>query len=243
MANADKHQNKTVDPDLVTAVAHDLKTPVGAVRGFLELMEHVGPLNDEQKRLSERIVGALEHMQEVIADFEDIARLDSGIVPDMEMVDFVVLCEEAVNIVRGIAGKKQINVLIVPPSEPFNVLCDAHRMRRVVINLLSNAIKYNAKLGEVKLVIGKDGQTVRIDVIDNGIGIEAEEQPRIFDRFYRARTTRDKRVSGSGLGLAIAKLIVEQHQGRIWLESEPGVGSTFSFSIPFGLEKNPTVRD
>ncbi len=232
MTEAGEKNDKSVDPDLIASIAHDLKTPVGSVRGFLELMEHVGPLNDEQKRLSGRIVRALEHMQELIADFEDIARLESGVLPSKEATDFVILCREAIKIVDGIAERKQISVDMRFSQREITVNCDPHQIRRVLVNLLANAIKYNDERGKVVLQIELDHEQVTVSIRDNGPGIEPDEQPFVFDRFYRAHNVRDKRVSGSGLGLAIVKLIIEQHNGRVWLKSELGVGSTFYFTIP-----------
>jgi signal transduction histidine kinase len=228
---------QSVDPDLVTAVAHDLKTPLSAIRGFLELMEHAGDFNEQQKYLSARILGALEHMQELIVDFEDVAQLDRGTSLKIIECDFTSLCEEAINIVRVLAQKQSITIDFLARNEAIIVSCDAQLIRRVIINLLANAIKYNNVGGSVHLSLHRHQEFLQIDVRDTGYGISEVEQAFVFDRFYRARDTRDKKISGSGLGLAIAKMIVEQHGGRIWLRSVPGEGSTFSFTLPLNQDK------
>lgn len=243
MAESDGKQGKTVDPDLVTAVAHDLKTPIGAVRGFLELMEHVGTFNDQQRHLSERILGALDHMQELIVDFEDVAHLDSGVALKREDTDFVILCDEAINIVRGLADAKQINVAFSASHTVITVSCDANLIRRVIINLLENGIKYSEPDSEVSLTLSLKTDHIQVNVRDIGTGIEEADQPFVFDRFYRTRRVRDKKISGSGLGLAIARMIVEQHGGRIWLESVIGQGSTFSFILPLEVKTGTGSSD
>lgn len=232
MSQPDKKSSKTVNPDLVTEVTHDLKTPISAIRGFLELMEYVGPFNEHQQQLSERILSALDHMQELIVDFEDVAHLDSGTRVKMETTDFLVLCRETVEIMRGLAEKQQVTIDLDLPEDAIVLVCDPSLIRRVMMNLLANAIKYNNPHGMVRLSLSVEPAQVQVSVWDNGVGIAETEQDQVFDRFYRARSTRDRKISGSGLGLSIARMIVEQHDGRIWLESVPGQGSTFSFTLP-----------
>lgn len=219
------------DLELLSAVTHDLKAPLGAVRGFIELMEHAGPFNAEQKRLSDRAFGALEHMQDLINSVMDLARLENGSPLNATSTDIVDLLHQCIDIVQPDADKKHLEVHIDAP-DTLMVTCDPHLMRRVLVNLLSNAVKYNHDGGHVFARILSQGNIVRVDVEDTGEGIPEDEQERVFDRFYRSRRVEKRRISGSGLGLAIVKMIIQLHRGHIWLASVPGEGSTFSFSLP-----------
>ena len=122
------------------------------------------------------------------------------------------------------------------PAEGVWVHGSARRLGQVIDNLISNAVKYTPKHGRIAVSLHREGQEVVLRVQDSGIGIDPQDQPYVFDRFYRVRNVQTADIEGTGLGLAIVKSIVERHKGRVWLESEPGEGSTFGVTLPAAQE-------
>jgi two-component system, OmpR family, phosphate regulon sensor histidine kinase PhoR len=225
-------QKYDYESELISIVAHDLKVPVSAAKGFVELLPHVGPLNEQQQHFVTRTMEALGRMQDLITDLLDFARIESGVSLEPTEVDLRVLMDSALALLEAIIAQRDITVQV--EFEPGTVIVhvDEHFMNHVVNNLLSNAIKYNNDGGQVWVTAVVRDDKVQIDVRDNGKGIPVEDQPRVFERFYRARQEQESRIDGSGLGLAITESVVRMHGGDIWLESSPGQGSTFSFTLP-----------
>jgi two-component system phosphate regulon sensor histidine kinase PhoR len=220
------------DSELISIVAHDLKTPVSAVRGFIELVQNLGPLTEQQGHFLERAMSALSRMEQLIASLLDLARIQSGIPLELVETDINRLVEDALELLRDVAAQSDISIHVDSSPESVVIQADNRLMGHVINNLLSNAVKYNREGGDVWLKIRQQDKQVRVDVRDNGIGIPYEDQPRVFERFFRAKREKGERISGSGLGLAISQSIIELHNGEILLESTPNVGSTFSFIIP-----------
>lgn len=232
------------DSDLISIVAHDLKTPVSAARGFLDLVEHSGPINETQLKFLERTRSSLSRMEKLIASLLDYARISSGIDLDRTVVDIHMLVEESIELFQDIASQHEINIHWQEDTKPVIALVDRRLMGHVISNLLSNAIKYNNEGGEVWIKVNEKGENVRVEVRDNGIGINEYAQERVFDRFYRAvKKNKNGKIEGSGLGLAICQLIVNLHAGRIWVESTLGEGSTFSFIVPIQASETATKSD
>jgi signal transduction histidine kinase len=142
------------------------------------------------------------------------------------------MVEESVDFLAEQAAQRGIEIRVDVDRRLKPLQADARLLSHVINNLLSNAVKYNQDGGIVWITVSDEANFVQVDVRDTGIGIRVEDQERIFERFYRAQLEKKIRVEGSGLGLAIARTIVEKHRGRIWVESKPGVGSTFSFTLP-----------
>lgn len=220
------------DSQLISIVAHDLKTPVSAVRGFLDLIGQLGELNDPQLKYFDRAHLALDRMENLITTLLDFARLESGTRRlHRADVDMVALIESCADFLIEVAAKRNIQFHLQLGNIPIIALIDTDLMNHVITNLLSNAIKYNRDGGNVWVSITKTANDVRVDVRDSGIGISLSDQEHVFDRFFRANR-KDKSVEGTGLGLAICKTAIDLHGGRIWVTSEAGVGSTFSFTVP-----------
>lgn len=226
----DAPQQDDFERDIISIVAHDLKTPISSVKGFIELMEHAGPLTDMQKQFAEKALGGLERMEQLVVNLLDLSRIESGLALQRVPCNLRELVQEAVEVVEALAFKRGIKIHFSGRGN-YEVMGDPHLLSQVVSNLLGNAIKYNHEQGEVFVALRMDGSAVRFEVRDTGIGIPQEDLPHVFRRFYRANVGSGK-VEGSGLGLAIAEMVIEKHAGRIWVTSESGKGSTFSFTIP-----------
>lgn len=223
------------DSQLISIVAHDLKTPVSAVRGFLDLIQQLGALNEPQLKYFDRAHLALDRMEQLITSLLDFARLESGTRRLHQVdVDLVALIETCADFLIEIAAKRNISLHLQLGNVPMIAPADKDLIHHVITNLLSNAIKYNREGGDVWVSVSKMPSEIRVDVRDNGIGISISDQQHVFDRFFRANR-KDKSVEGTGLGLAICKTAIDLHGGRLWVVSEVGLGSTFSFTLPVGI--------
>ena len=232
------------DSDLISIVAHDLKTPVSAARGFLDLIEHSGPVNEMQLKFLERTRSSLSRMEKLIASLLDYARISSGVDLDRTVVDIHSLVQEAFELFKDIAAQHKISIHLQDDPKSIFALVDRRLLGHVISNLLSNAIKYNNESGEVWIAVSEQGEMVRVEVRDNGIGINDYAQERVFDRFFRAvKKNKNGKIEGSGLGLAICQSIIDLHGGRIWVESTLDEGSKFSFVVPIQANATTTESD
>jgi signal transduction histidine kinase len=230
--------------NLIATVVHELKTPIAAVRGFIELVEQVGPLTPTQTHYLERATGGLRRMELLIASLLEMARLDTDVTLDLKECDLQALIEDAVEIIQGVAHKRSIQIEYHVEDSARYVMADSGLLRQVITNLIGNAVKYNRSEGKVAVSARVEDESVRVDVRDTGIGIAADDLERVFEPFTRART--GERIEGSGLGLWIAETVVQKHGGRIWVQSVPGEGSMFSFTLPLqtaAREVSDSVED
>jgi PAS domain S-box-containing protein len=225
--------------EFLASMSHELRTPLHTIIGFTELLaeELEGPLNDKQKRFVNHVHKDSTHLLDLINDILDLSKIESGRLDlDLRTVDAGEVVNETVGGVMQAARAKDISIEN-RMAGPFMVLADRVRLREIFINLLSNAIKFTPGGGSISIDARMDGRSsVRLSVLDTGIGIAPEDQSVIFDKFRQVATTTRGVREGTGLGLAIVKHLVEMHGGRVKLESEPGVGSCFSFTIPAGPE-------
>lgn len=223
--------------DWLNAVAHDLKTPINAVRGCIELMQQLGPLNDRQQHFAEKAMNGLQRMEHLVARLLDISWIDAGMGLEYEDCDLGKIIHEVVGMLTDNAERRQIMIHTDIDPRLELVQADSQRLTQVVDNLVSNAIKYNHDGGEVWIQAAQETDQVLVSIRDTGMGISAEDKPRVFERFFRAREGVAMKIEGSGLGLAITRAIVQKHGGRIWLESEPGAGTTFFFTLPLEISE------
>ncbi len=219
--------------DFMAEMVHELRTPLASLRTSAVLLQR-GTLSDEQTDIVEIMQQETERLIHMTSDFLDLARLESGRMRiDQEPFEVDHLVSECVNVVLPQAGDR--GVTINTELEPFTVDGDRGKIKQVLLNLLTNAIKYNRENGHINVKVYQsvrhDEPFVEIVVSDTGNGISREDQKNMFQKFFRVADTAGS-VQGTGLGLAIAKYIVEAHRGAIWLESEPGVGSSFFFTLP-----------
>jgi signal transduction histidine kinase len=213
-------------------VAHDLRTPINLVYGCLDVIQNLGPLNEKQLHYLDRAFAGLKRMEHLIARLKDITWVDSTAPLELSDINLLKLIEEAVDLLLESAEQQNVKVRTNISPDISSIRGDAGRLAQVLDNLLSNAIKYNKQGGTVVIRAVQENDSVVVMVQDTGIGIAKDDQPHVFDRFFRAPEGVRLKIEGSGLGLAITQGIIQRHGGRIWVESEPNVGSSFYFSLP-----------
>jgi PAS domain S-box-containing protein len=227
--------------EFVSTVSHDLRSPLTSVIGYSELIERAGPLNEQQRDFVGRIQDSIQHITSLINDLLDIGSIEAGIDTRREFVQLEGILRYTIDMLHGQIKAKRLKIEIdITPSLP-SLRANPIRLRQVLDNVVGNAIKYSPSGGKIFISIHAEGNQVILQVTDQGPGIPPEDQPHIFDKFYRA-TNIGSDVEGSGLGLAIVKNIVENHQGRIWVESTLGKGSSFFIVIPVISEPVPVAK-
>lgn len=217
--------------DFIAEMVHELRTPLAALKASTVLLLRPNLPDDRRSTIIQTMQSETERLSRMASDFLDLARLESGRTRlEVEIFEGRQLVEESLEIVRHQAAEKHISMRF--DGEILTVKADRGKTKQVLLNLLTNAIKYNRENGEIICHVRPDDQLnwVQIAVQDTGPGISEEHQRRMFEKFFRVPGSEG--TQGTGLGLAIAKRIVEAHGGRMWLESELGVGSTFSFTLP-----------
>jgi two-component system phosphate regulon sensor histidine kinase PhoR len=223
-----------VRQDFVANVSHEFKTPLTAIQGFAETLLG-GALEDPKnnRRFLEIMRDHANRLARLTDDLLKLARIEAGkLEVEFSPVGVIEIVERCAETALLKASRKQITLEIdVPPGLPA-VRGDASLLRDVLQNLVDNAIQYTAPGGHIRVSASAGSREVVITVSDTGIGIPVADQERIFERFYRVDAARSREAVGTGLGLSIAKHIVEAHGGRLWVESNVGQGSRFSFSIP-----------
>ena len=216
--------------EFVHTVSHDLRSPLTSVIGYTELVERAGALNDLQKDFLKRIQGSVHQITALINDLLDIGSIEAGFDTRREYIQLEGILRYTLDMLQGQIKAKQLTVKTDIGSSLPALRANPIRLRQVMDNVVGNAIKYSYTNGEIDISIRSEGEQVILRVTDAGPGIPIADQPRIFDKFYRGSNIAE--VEGSGLGLAIVKTIVESHQGRIWVESVEGKGSSFFIVLP-----------
>jgi PAS domain S-box-containing protein len=221
--------------DVLAVVAHDLRNPLNTVTMAVGMMLETMPVERVQERRQVEIVRrAADRMNRMIQDLLDVKRMESGrLTTDLKPEDPGILINDTIDMLRPLAAGSTIRLETDIEQNLPLVLADAARVQQVLSNLVGNAVKFTPRDGRITVCAERLDTEVRFAVIDTGPGIPAEQLPHIFGRFWQAKTS-DRR--GIGLGLAIAKGIVEGHNGRIWVESHVGLGSTFYFTLPTATE-------
>lgn len=221
--------------EFIATVSHELRTPMTSIKGSLGLVlgGAAGELPAEARELLTIARNNTDRLIRLINDILDISRLEAG---KMEIRPAPLRVDEAVNRavqeMSGFARQRSIALRTDVPEGLPRVMADSDRLQQVLDNLLSNAVKFSPKGSEVLVRARAEQNAVRFDVIDHGPGIPPDQTTAIFDRFYQVDNAASRKTGGTGLGLAICRGIVEEHGGRIWVESTVGEGSTFSFTLP-----------
>ncbi len=221
--------------EFLSIVSHELRTPLTSLTGFIcvVLDEEAGPLNEQQKRFLSIVKQSAKRLNVLISDLLDISRIESGRMNlHMCMFSLSELLQRSTEDLRASATSKNLTLTLKGDDLPYEIYGDPSRIQQVVDNLISNAVKFTESGGSVQVVLENKGDALKVSVIDTGIGLPKEEQEKIFDMFYQVDATARRATGGTGLGLAIARGIVALHGGEIWVESQPGKGSNFSFVIP-----------
>lgn len=234
---------ETVRRDFVSNISHELRTPLASLRAVIETLQD-GALDDPPaaQRFLSRAEIEIDTLTQMVEELLELSRIESGKVPfQMQPTAIGRILLQVADRLRPQAERGAVTLVTRIPDDLPSVLADANRIQQVALNLLHNAIKFTPHGGEVVLSAEtitepgprrSDGRRVRIAVADTGVGIAADDLPRIFERFYKADRARTRGHGGTGLGLAIAKHIVQSHDGDIWAESRLGKGSTFYFTLP-----------
>ena len=225
--------------EFVSTVSHEFRTPLTSMNMGLNMVinEDTGELNEEQRELLEAAYEDVERLTELVSDLLDLSKIESGrIEMEFDKVDINDIIEKTLNPFYKQAEEKGIALKFKQSEDNVFAYADPSKISWVISNLVGNALRY-ADEGKIEVDAEIKGRRVLVSVADNGPGIPREYQSKIFDKFVRAGNDKDEK-SGTGLGLAISKEIITAHNGRIWVDSEEGEGSTFSFYIPrFGYQE------
>jgi signal transduction histidine kinase len=222
--------------EFLANMSHELRTPLNAIIGFSQLLRErmVGEVNEKQEEYLDDIISSGNHLLSLINDVLDLSKVEAGQI-ELEVTPFSLrdALERGVLMVRERAAENEVGVTLEVDPEADVVEADERRIRQVVFNLLSNAVKFTPEGGSVILSSARMNGEVRVSVSDTGPGIAAEDQARIFEEFQQTDVGA-RQLEGTGLGLAVSKRLIELHGGRIWVESELGKGSMFTFALPAG---------
>lgn len=222
--------------DFSAMIAHDLRSPLMNITGVTEVMIDgmFGAVNEEQRKWLLRIQANSHNLIDLVSDFLDVSKLESGYVNvHRQVVNLTALIRKSTESFQVLALNKKVTVHEVIDSSLPSILADPQRLDQVLTNLIGNAIKFSSAGGKVKVGAALDGATgIRVWVQDSGAGIPTEEIGELFQKYRQGGNVKNSNDKGTGLGLVICKMIVEAHGGRIWVESEEGRGSVFSFRLP-----------
>ncbi|MFZ5857287.1 MAG: response regulator [Chloroflexota bacterium] len=218
--------------EFIATASHDLKNPITSIAGFSKLMEHAGPLTEQQAEFVERIQSAAQNMSDLVSSMLELAQFDLGVEAKHEAVELNTLLGEVEAEFQPQAQAKEQKLTFKKNHKITHVPGDPIKLRQMFSNVIGNAIKYTPERGTISLSITMEEEQVEICVEDTGFGIPAADLPFVFDRFYRIRNGKNAEVEGNGLGLAIVKSIVERHNGQISVNSEVGKGSCFTIHLP-----------
>lgn len=225
--------------EFVGTVSHDLRSPLSSILIATKLIEQAGETNADQREMISLVERRIQGMSELIDDLLDVGHIEAGVDMNLEPCDVAAIVNDVTTELISQANDKeiQLNTTITENIPPM--LANETRLQQVVHNLVGNAIKYTPNGGTVTVKAYPHKNQVRMQIIDTGLGIPASDQPHIFEKFYRVRGEHVIDIKGTGLGLAIVKSIVDKLNGRIWLESEFGKGSTFTVAFPVSTEVKP----
>jgi signal transduction histidine kinase len=220
--------------EFLANMSHELRTPLNAIIGFSEVLTDrmFGELNEKQEEYLKDIYASGTHLLSLINDILDLSKIEAGRM-ELELTDFHLptALDNALPLVRERAGRRGIALHAEVDERLDQIQADERKLRQVVLNLLSNAIKFTPEGGRIEVrAVPVDG-SLEVSVSDTGVGIAPEDQEAIFEEFRQVGTAA-KKVEGTGLGLALSRKFVELHGGRIWVTSQLGAGSTFTFTIP-----------
>lgn len=227
-----------VKSQFLANMSHELRTPLNAILNFTAFVADgvLGDVNEEQVNALNQSISSGKHLLALINDILDITKIEAGLmdlfIQEVEMGEVI---GSAVAVGKGLVKGKSIKFIDNLPDDLPNTFGDKRRLRQVFLNIISNAVKFTPE-GSVTVTVIHADKTLMVTVEDTGIGIAPEDQPLVFESFKQAKHELDEAI-GTGLGMPISKYFVESHGGRIWLESEPGVGTTFHVELPVMTEQ------
>jgi two-component system phosphate regulon sensor histidine kinase PhoR len=220
-----------IKTDFVNTVSHDLRSPLTAILGYVELIGRAGPVNEQQREFIHRVQFSVNNITALINDLLDLGRVEAGFDTRKEIVQLSAIIHEVVDSMQKRIREKEHHVSLEIPDNLPPLIGNPIRLRQMISNLVNNAIKYTPNQGQISMLCRPEDGQIIFQIKDNGSGILPADQPFVFDKFYRGSNIPHDSI-GSGLGLAIVQSIVQNHQGRIWLDSTPGQGTTFTVVLP-----------
>jgi signal transduction histidine kinase/DNA-binding response OmpR family regulator len=221
-----------IKSDFVSTVSHDLRSPLTAILGYVDLIERAGPVKEIQKNFLDRIQLSVHNITNLVDDLLNLGKIEAGFDTRKEYLDLNFFTQQAIEELSIKLQQSNIQLVKHGPVHGPQIYASAIQMRQLLNNLLTNAIKYSPTGTTIQVNLEENGDQLILQIIDQGFGIPAGDLPYIFDKFYRSGNIIGSDIPGSGLGLAIVKSIVESHQGRIWVDSTVGKGSTFTVVFP-----------
>ena len=228
-----------IKDEFISTVSHELRTPMTPIKGYTDLLIQgkVGPLDERQRRFLQIIKSNADRLDDLVNDILDISRLDADRVKlDRQVVDLAALVHAILPSFEYQLAEKNLTLTLDIPAGLPPAYADPDRVTQILVNLISNGTKYTRMDDKIDVRVSLQDEYLRVDVRDTGLGISAEDQKHVFERFFRAERDASSLVDGTGLGLPIAKMFVELMGGEIWVESELGAGSTFSFTLPIAAQ-------
>ncbi len=217
--------------EFISLLAHELRTPLTSIRESLSLLldEIPGRINEEQREFLSLAKEDIERLSRLIKDVSDLARMEEGeLACQPNELDIGKMIDDCIRGMKALAEKKGLALEGRVPENLPRAYADKDRLKQVLTNLIDNAIKFSPQDGKISLEVVNSEENLQISVADQGKGIPEEERKKIFDKFYQVK----RKGEGIGLGLSIVKGVVEAQGGRIWVESQPGKGSKFIFTLP-----------
>ncbi|MEF8880159.1 MAG: HAMP domain-containing sensor histidine kinase [Candidatus Thermoplasmatota archaeon] len=230
----EKNMIDTAKTRFLSITSHELRSPMTPMKAQLQMLEegYFGDLNEKQKESLHMIIRNAERLDKIISDFLEISRIESARLKfDFEETDLTNTIQETVNFMEGFAKEKKIKLKTDIDDLP-TIEVDPDRVNQVLRNLIHNAIKFSGYDSEIKVSAELKDDHILFSVEDHGAGMTPEDQIRVFEPFYQIDKASHRRHGGTGLGLAICRGIVESQNGKIWVESKVGEGSTFYFTVP-----------
>ena len=221
--------------DFISSVSHELRTPLTSIKGYASILltGKLGSLPQEAQERVDKINRHSDELVRLVNDLLDISRIESGKVSmKRESYNLKSIIERVLDLLSVQLKEKQIELQLNIPKDVATVFVDHGQIERVFINLVGNALKFTPAKGKIIIASYKAGKEVQVDITDTGCGIPEEAQEAIFEEFYRVDNLINQQVKGTGLGLSLVKYIIEAHNGKIWVKSKAGLGSTFSFTLP-----------
>ncbi len=236
-------KNKAVQSDFLTIISHDLRSPLTLMRGYSNMLEMVGSLNEQQKNFVQKISTSIEQMNQLVLSLLDLERFETEDGVKFEMVSPKELLLNVANSLQPLAVQKNIGIIQenLIDDQPL-IKADPILLSQAMYNLIENAIKFSPVGGKIEIKNEKKENLYRFIVTDHGSGIAPIDLPQIFQKTYRGSLRDGNANKGMGFGLVIVKSIAVRHQGKVWAESQLGKGSTFIFEMP-SISKNPTSSE
>jgi two-component system, NtrC family, sensor kinase len=221
--------------EFLANMSHELRTPLNAIIGFSEVLQErlFGDLNEKQAEYTSDILTSGQHLLSLINEILDLSKVEAGRMElELSPFDLPLAIDNARTFVRERATKHGIKLDVTVDERLGDYTGDERKIKQILLNLLSNAVKFTPEGGRISITANKTENGAQISVSDTGIGIAPEDQPKIFEEFRQVGSDSTHKIEGTGLGLTLAKKFVELHGGKIWVESEVGKGSTFTFTLP-----------